>query len=175
MHWYAIQAYPGKEEKARLAIEDSVHTSSLQKNFGRIIVPTEEVVEMKAGRKRNVKRKFFPGYVLIEMNYSDDTWHLINDSQHVLGFVGGYRKTPSPLSEQEMSSILQRIDRSKVARQPKIMFQPGEVVRVTYGPFNDFTGNVEEVYYEKSRLRVALLIFGRSTPVELEFSQVEKG
>jgi len=143
--------------------------------FGQILVPTEEVVEMKGGQKRRSDRKFFPGYVLVEMEMTDQTWHLVKDVPKVMGFIGGTSDRPAPITEKEADTILNRVQEGVDKPRPKILFEPGEMVRVVDGPFNDFNGTVEEVNYEKSRLRVAVLIFGRSTPVELDFHQVEKG
>lgn len=140
-----------------------------------MLVPTEEVVEMRAGQKRRSQRKFFPGYVLVEMDLNDDTWHLVKETPRVMGFIGGTADQPAPLSDAEASAILDRVELGTDRAMPKIVFEPGELVRVVDGPFNDFNGVVEEVNYEKSRLVVAVTIFGRSTPVELDFSQVEKG
>ena len=146
----------------------------LEDKFGEIVVPSEEVVEMRAGQKRKSTRKFFPGYVLVDMVMDDETWHLIRKIPRVLGFIGGTSQTPTPITDKEAQAILQRVEEGVSKPKPKILFEPGEVVRVKDGPFVDFNGVVEEVNYEKNRLRVAVLIFGRSTPVELEFSQVEK-
>ena len=146
----------------------------LQDKFGEILVPTEEVVEMREGQKRRSERKFFPGYVLVQMEMDDETWHLVKEVPKVLGFIGGSSDRPAPITEKEADRILQRVQEGVDKPRPKVLFEAGEVVRVTDGPFNDFNGVVEEVNYEKSRLRVSVLIFGRSTPVELEFGQVEK-
>lgn len=146
----------------------------MQDLIGEVVVPSEEVVEMRAGQKRKSTRKFFPGYVLVNMIMNDKTWHMIRKIPRVLGFIGGTSQTPTPISDKEAQAILQRVEDGATKPRPKILFEPGEVVRVKEGPFVDFNGVVEEVNYEKSRLRVAVLIFGRSTPVELEFSQVEK-
>ena len=142
--------------------------------FGEVLVPTEEVVEMKGGQKRRSDRKFFPGYVLVEMKMNEDTWHLVKDVPKVMGFIGGTPAHPAPISKREADAILSRVQEGVDKPRPKILFEPGEMVRVVDGPFNDFNGVVEAVNYDKSRLRVAVLIFGRSTPVELEFRQVEK-
>jgi transcriptional antiterminator NusG len=143
--------------------------------FGEILVPTEEVVEMREGQKRSTSRKFFPGYVLVQMDMNDDTWHLVKDVPRVMGFIGGTSDRPAPISDREAQSILDRVQEGVEKPRPKVLFEPGEMVRIIDGPFNDFSGVVEEVDYEKSRLRVSVLIFGRSTPVDLEFGQVEKG
>jgi transcriptional antiterminator NusG len=147
----------------------------LQDKFGEILVPTEEVVEMREGQKRRSERKFFPGYVLVQMEMDDETWHLVKEVPKVLGFIGGSSDRPAPITEKEADHILQRVQEGVDKPRPKVLFEPGEVVRVTDGPFNDFSGVVEQVNYEKNRLQVAVQILGRSTPVELDFSQVEKG
>ena len=175
MDWYVIQAYSGSEKKVAQQIRDRIGESDFRENFGEVLVPTEEVVEMRAGKKRRSERKFFPGYVLVEMDMSDNTWHLIKEVPRVKGFIGGTRSRPAPLSVTEANTILDRVRKSSDAVTPKTLFEPGEMVRVIDGPFIDFNGVVEEVNYEKSRMRVAVTIFGRSTPVELDFSQVEKG
>ena len=174
MRWYVVHAYSGYEKKVALAIQDRAQMHGLEDRFGEILVPTEEVVEMKSGQKRTSERMFFPGYVLVQMDLGDDTWHLIKETPRVMGFIGGKADKPAPITDKEADLILQRVQNSEEAPRPKTMFEPGEMVRVTDGPFNDFNGTVEEVNYEKSRLRVAVSIFGRSTPVELEFTQVEK-
>jgi transcriptional antiterminator NusG len=174
MRWYVVQAYSGFEKKVQGALIERVELAGLGEKFGRILVPVEEVVEMRAGQKRKSERKFFPGYVLVEMELDDDTWHLVKETPRVLGFIGGKADQPSPITEAEAQNILRRVEESGDKPRPKTMFEPGEMVRVIDGPFNDFNGVVEEVNYEKSRLQVAVLIFGRSTPVELEFGQVEK-
>ena len=174
LHWYVVHAYSGFENQVKRALEDRVARGGMQDLFGEILVPTEEVVEMREGQKRKSERKFFPGYVLVQMEMNDDTWHLVKDAPKVMGFIGGTSDKPAPISDKEADSILQRVKEGVDKPRPKVLFEPGEVVRVTDGPFNDFNGVVEDVNYEKSRLRVAVLIFGRSTPVELEFGQVEK-
>ena len=174
MRWYVVHAYSGYEKKVALAIQDRAQMHGLEDRFGEILVPTEEVVEMKSGQKRTSERMFFPGYVLVQMDLGDDTWHLIKETPRVMGFIGGKADKPATITDKEADLILQRVHDSEEAPRPKTMFEPGEMVRVTDGPFNDFNGTVEEVNYEKSRLRVAVSIFGRSTPVELEFTQVEK-
>jgi len=172
--WYVVHAYSGYENKVATAIEERIKLHNLQDKFGEIMVPTEEVVEMKGGQKRTSERKFFPGYVLVNMELDDESWHLVKDTPRVMGFIGGKREKPSPISEKEADIILRRVQDSGEAPRPKTVFEAGEMVRVTDGPFNDFNGTVEEVNYEKSKLRVAVSIFGRSTPVELDFTQVEK-
>jgi len=173
--WYVVHAYSGFEKQVARALKERINHSGLSEYFGEVLVPTEEVVEMRAGQKRRSERKFFPGYVLVEMELNDDTWHLVKDTPRVMGFIGGKADKPAPLSEAEANAILQRVEAGSEKATPKTIFEPGEVVRVIDGPFNDFNGVVEEVNYEKSRLRVAVTIFGRSTPVELDFGQVEKG
>jgi|TARA_R110002073_G_scaffold51411_10_gene134981 transcription termination/antitermination protein NusG len=174
MRWYVIHAFSGYEKKVVGALRERIELSGLQDKFGEILVPTEEVVEMKGGQKRKSERKFFPGYVLVQMDLDDDSWHLVKDTPRVMGFIGGKADQPAPITEQEANLILQRVEQSGEAPRPKTLFEPGEMVRVIDGPFNDFNGVVEDVNYEKSRLRVAVTIFGRSTPVDLEFNQVEK-
>jgi transcriptional antiterminator NusG len=173
--WYIIHAYSGYEKQVMRSLNDRIQRSAVADSFGEVLVPTEEVVEMKDGKKRKSERKFFPGYVLVNMEMDDETWHVVNDLPRVLRFIGGTGDRPAPISDKEAEQILQRVQEGVESPRPKVLFEPGEVVRVTDGPFNDFTGVVEEVNYEKSRLRVEVVIFGRSTPVELEFSQVAKG
>ena len=172
--WYVVQAYSGHEQNVMRSLKERIERSGLKEQFGDILVPTEEVVEMRDGKKRKSDRKFFPGYVLVQMEMNDATWHLVKEAPRVLGFIGGTTDKPVPISAAEANSILQRVEDGADKPRPKILFEPGEVVRVNDGPFTDFNGVVEEVNYEKSRLRVSVLIFGRSTPVELEFTQVEK-
>lgn len=174
LRWYVLQAFSGYEKRVKAALEERIELQGLQDRFGRVMVPTEEIVEMRGGQKRRSERKFFPGYVLIEMELDDATWHLVNGTPRVMGFIGGKADNPAPISEREAMEILQRVEEGVEKPRPKTLFEPGEMVRVTDGPFNDFSGVVEEVNYEKSTLSVAVLIFGRSTPVELEFGQVEK-
>lgn len=174
LRWYVVHAYSGFENQVRDSLKDRIERNGMQEQFGEILVPTEEVVEMREGQKRKSDRKFFPGYVLVQMEMNDATWHLVKGAPKVMGFIGGTSDRPAAITEKEAQTILQRIHEGVDKPRPKILFEPGEVVRVTDGPFNDFNGVVEEVNYEKSRLRVAVLIFGRSTPVELEFGQVEK-
>jgi transcriptional antiterminator NusG len=175
MRWYVVHAYSGFEAQVRRSMEERVNRMGLQDSFGEILVPTEEVVEMREGQKRRSERKFFPGYVLVHMELNDDTWHLVKDVPKVLGFIGGTGDRPVPITDKEADAILQRVQEGVEKPRPKVLFEPGEMVRITDGPFNDFNGVVEEVDYEKSKMRVSVLIFGRSTPVELEFGQVEKG
>jgi transcriptional antiterminator NusG len=173
--WYVVHAYSNFEAKVKASIEEHVRLAGMEDKFGEIMIPTEEVVEIKGGTKRRSERKFFPGYVLVEMEMDDDTWHLIKDVPKVMGFIGGTKDRPAPISEKEAMAIIGAVKEGVEKPKPKVLYQPGEVVRVTEGPFNDFNGVVEEVDYDRNRLKVAVLIFGRSTPVELEFGQVEKG
>jgi len=173
--WYVVHAYSGFEKNVARALRERVQLSRLEDYFGEILVPTEEVVEMRGGQKRRSERKFFPGYVLVQMELNDDTWHLVKETPRVMGFIGGKADQPAPLSEREANAILDRVAAGSEKATPKTIFEPGEVVRVIDGPFNDFNGVVEEVNYDKNRLYVAVTIFGRSTPVELDFGQVEKG
>ncbi len=175
MRWYVVHAYSGFENQVVRSLKERIKLYNMEDKFGEVLVPTEEVVEMRAGQKRKSDRKFFPGYVLVQMEMDDNTWHLVKDVPKVMGFIGGTSNRPAPISDKEADKILQRVQEGVEKPKPKVLFEPGEVVRVTEGPFADFNGVVEEVNYEKSRLRVAVLIFGRSTPVELEFGQVEKG
>ena len=172
--WYVVHAYSGFEKSVQRALQDRIRRAGMEGKFGQILVPVEEVVEMKSGQKAISERKFFPGYVLVEMEMTDDTWHLVKNTAKVTGFVGGTATKPTPISEKEVQNILHQIQEGVEKPRPKVLFEPGEVVRVTNGPFNDFNGVVENVNYEKSRLQVAVQILGRSTPVELDFSQVEK-
>src|SRR5210317_909907 len=172
--WYVVHAYSGFEKQVKRSLEDRIQRAEMDDLFGDVLVPTEEVVEMKGGQKRRSDRKFFPGYVLVEMEMNEDTWHLVKDVPKVMGFIGGTSDRPAPITEREADAILNRVQEGADKPRPKVLFEPGEMVRVVDGPFNDFNGVVEEVDYDKSRLKVAVLIFGRSTPVELEFHQVEK-
>ena len=172
--WYVIHAYSGYEQQVMRTLQERIKLNGMENQFGEILVPTEEVVEMREGKKRKSERKFFPGYVLVQMEMNDDTWHLVKEAPKVLGFIGGTSDKPAPITVDEANSILQRVEEGVDKPRPKIVFEPGEVVRVNDGPFTDFNGVVEEVNYDKSKLRVSVLIFGRSTPVELEFGQVEK-
>jgi len=173
--WFVVHAYSGYEKVVARALQERIGLSHLTEFFGDVLVPTEEIVEMRAGKKRRSERKFFPGYVLVEMELNDETWHLIKETPRVMGFIGGKADHPAPLTDSEANAILERIEAGGENATPKIVFEPGELVRVIDGPFNDFNGVVEEVNYEKNRLQVAVTIFGRSTPVELDFDQVEKG
>jgi len=172
--WYVVHAYSGYEKKVALAIKERVDLAGMEEQFGEILVPTEEVVEIRGGQKRKSERKFFPGYVLVQMELSDDTWHLIKETPRVMGFIGGKADKPAPITEREADAILARVNDAEEKPRPKTLFEPGEMIRVIDGPFNDFNATVEEVNYDKSKLRVAVTIFGRSTPVELDFTQVEK-
>jgi transcriptional antiterminator NusG len=172
--WYVVHAYSGFEKSVMRALTDRITRQNMQDFFGRILVPVEEVVEMKSGQKSISERKFFPGYVLVEMDMNDDTWHLVKNTPKVTGFVGGTATRPTPISQKEVDKILQQMQEGVEKPRPKVLFEVGEVVRVKDGPFTDFHGSVEDVNYEKSKLRVSVTIFGRATPVELEFSQVEK-
>ncbi len=174
MRWYVVHAYSGFEGKVKLSLEEHIKLAGMEDKFGEILVPTEEVVEVRDGSKRRSERKFFPGYVLVQMEMTDETWHLVKSVPKVMGFIGGSSDKPAPISEKEAMSILQRVQEGVDKPKPKVLYEPGVVVRVIDGPFNDFNGVVEDIDYEKSRLKVAVLTFGRSTPVELEFSQVEK-
>jgi len=174
MRWYVVQAYSGFEQQVKRSLLERINREGVKDRFGQILVPTEEVVEMRDGQKRKSDRKFFPGYVLVQMEMDNDTWHLVRNTPKVLGFIGGTSDRPAPISEKEAQAVLQRIQDGVDRPKPKVLYEPGEMVRVTDGPFNDFEGVVEEVNYEKNRLRVGVMIFGRTTPVELEFSQVEK-
>jgi transcriptional antiterminator NusG len=173
--WYVVHAYSGFESYVKKVLESRIATSEHKKKFGDIMVPTEEVVEMREGNRRKSERKFFPGYVLVQMEMDSDTWHLVKQVPKVLGFIGGTSDKPAPISEAEADAILNRVEEGVDKPRPKVLFEVGEVVRVNDGPFNDFNGVVEEVNYEKSKMLVSVQIFGRSTPVELAFGQVEKG
>ena len=175
LHWYIVHAYSNFEHKVKASLEECIELMGLEDKFGDILVPTEEVVEMKEGQKRRSERKFFPGYVLVQMEMDDDTWHLVKEVPKVLGFIGGSSDKPAPITEAEANKILDRVQEGVDKPRPKVLFESGEVVRVIDGPFNDFSGVGEQGNYEKSRLQVAVQILGRSTPVELDFGQVEKG
>lgn len=172
--WYVVHAYSGFEKSVMRALVERIARAGMQDKFGQILVPVEEVIEMKGGQKSISERKFFPGYVLVEMDMDDDSWHLVKSTPKVTGFVGGTANKPTPISEKEVAKIMHQMQEGVEKPRPKVLFEVGEMVRVKEGPFTDFNGSVEEVNYDKSRLRVAVTIFGRSTPVELEFSQVEK-
>ncbi|MBU0744121.1 MAG: transcription termination/antitermination protein NusG [Gammaproteobacteria bacterium] len=172
--WYIVHSYSGKETAVMDILRERIRLHQMEDMFGEIIVPTEEVVEMRGGQKCRSKRKFFPGYVLVQMEMNDQSWHLVKSVPWVMGFIGGTSNKPAPVSNKEIDDILHRVQEGAEKPRPKILFAPGEVVRIISGPFADFDGVVEEVNYEKSRLVVSVLIFGRSTPVELEFTQVQK-
>ena len=172
--WFVVHAYSGFEKSVQRALQERIRRASMQDQFGQILVPVEEVVEMRSGQKNISERKFFPGYVLVEMEMTDETWHLVKNTPKVTGFVGGTATKPTPISEKEVQNILHQIQEGVEKPRPKVLFEIGEAVRVKEGPFADFHGNVEDVNYDKSKLRVSVTIFGRSTPVELDFSQVEK-
>ena len=173
--WYVVHAYSGFEKSVARTLEDRIRRESMQEKFGRILVPTEEVVEMRSGQKNISERKFFPGYVLVEMEMDDDAWHLVKNTPKVTGFVGAaHGRKPPPITQQEVDSILHQMQEGVEKPKPKVLFEIGESVRVKDGPFTDFHGSVEDVNYDKSKLRVSVTIFGRATPVELEFGQVEK-
>ncbi len=172
--WYVVHAYSGYEKKVAEKLKEYAEREGLDDHFGRILVPSEEVIEVKDGKKRKSERKFFPGYVLVEMDMNEDTWHLVKRVPQVMGFIGGTSDRPAPITQKEVDRILQRMEEVVDKPRPKVVFQPGEMVRVIDGPFTDFEAVVEDVDYDKNKLQVSVLIFGRSTPVELEFSQVEK-
>jgi len=174
LRWYVVHAYSGMEKAVERNILERINRAGMQAKFGRILVPMEEVVEIKNGQKKTTERKFFPGYVLVEMVMDDDTWHLVKHTNKVTGFVGGGKTRPSPISEAEVLKIVSQMQEGTEKPRHKVEFVVGEFIRVKEGPFADFNGSVEEVNYDKSKVRVAVTIFGRSTPVELEFSQVEK-
>ena len=174
LRWYVVHAYSGMEKAVERNLKERIERSGMQAKFGRILVPTEEVVELKGGKKAVTQRRFFPGYVLVEMLLDDDTWHLVKHTSKVTGFVGGARNRPAPISEAEVMKIVNQMQEGLEKPRPKVEWQVGELVRVKEGPFTDFNGAVEEVNYEKSKVRVSVTIFGRATPVELDFAQVEK-
>ena len=172
--WYVVHAYSGFEKSVQRALEDRINRAGMQDMFGKILVPVEEVVEMKGGQKHMSERKFFPGYVLVEMEMDDDTWHLVKNTNKVTGFVGGAKNRPSPISEAEVMKIVTQMQEGVEKPRPKVQWEVGETVRIKEGPFTDFNGAVEDVNYDKSKVRVSVTIFGRATPVELDFAQVEK-
>ncbi|HPI60764.1 transcription termination/antitermination protein NusG [Zoogloea sp.] len=172
--WYVVHAYSGFEKSVQRALVERIARAGMQDFFGQILVPVEEVIEMKNGQKSISERKFFPGYVLVEMEMNDDSWHLIKSTPKVTGFVGGTANKPTPISEKEVEKIMQQMQEGVDKPRPKVLFEVGEMVRVKEGPFTDFNGSVEDVNYEKSKIRVSVTIFGRATPVELDFGQVEK-
>jgi transcriptional antiterminator NusG len=172
--WYVVHAYSGMEKSVRRALLERIDRMGMNNLFGEILVPTEEVVEVKGGQKSVTERRFFPGYILVEMEMTDETWHLVKNTPKITGFIGGKSNKPTPVPQHEIDKLLQQMQDGVDKPRPKISYEVGELVRIKEGPFSDFNGNVEEVNYEKSRLRVLVTIFGRSTPVELEFGQVEK-
>jgi transcriptional antiterminator NusG len=174
LKWYVVHAYSGMEKAVERNIIERIQRAGMQDRFGRILVPTEEVVEVKNGVKRTTERKFFPGYVLVEMVMDDESWHLVKHTNKVTGFVGGAKNRPAPISEAEVLKIVSQMQQGTDKPRHKVEFEVGEYVRVKEGPFTDFNGTVEEVNYERNKLRVSVTIFGRATPVELEFAQVEK-
>jgi transcription termination/antitermination protein NusG len=174
LRWYVVHAYSGMEKAVERNILESINRVGMQSKFGRILVPTEEVVEMKNGQRKTTERKFFPGYVLVEMVMDDETWHLVKHTNKVTGFVGGAKNRPAPISEADVQKIVSQMQEGTDKPRHKVEFMVGEYVRVKDGPFTDFNGTVEEVNYEKNKVRVSVTIFGRATPVELEFGQVEK-
>jgi transcriptional antiterminator NusG len=171
---YVVHVYSGMEKSVHKALLERIERAGLQTSFGRILVPSEEVVEVKGGRKSITERRIYPGYVLVEMDLTDETWHLVKNTNRVTGFLGGSGNRPAPISEREVEKILSQMEEGVEKPRPKILFEVGEMVRVKEGPFADFNGNVEDVNYEKSKVRVSVTIFGRATPVELDFGQVEK-
>ena len=174
MEWFVVQAYSGYEQKVPAAMEERIMLADLKEKFGEILVPTEQVVELKSGEQKKTERKFFPGYILIQMELDDDTWQLVKQTPRVSGFVGGTREKPSPITDAEVNSIINRIEVGEEAPRPNTLFEPGEVIRVCDGPFNDFNGVVEEVDYERNSVKVSVQILGRSTSVQLNFMQIEK-
>lgn len=174
LKWYVVHAYSGMEKAVERNIVERITRAGMESKFGRILVPTEEVVEIKNGQKKTTERKFFPGYVLVEMVMDDDTWHLVKHTNKVTGFVGGAKNRPSPISEADVAKIVSQMQEGTDKPRHKVEFVPGEYIRVKDGPFTDFNGTVEEVNYERNKMRVSVTIFGRATPVELEFGQVEK-
>jgi transcription termination/antitermination protein NusG len=172
--WYVVHAYSGFEKSVSRALEERINRAGMRDKFGQILVPVEEVVELKGGQKSISERKFFPGYILVEMELNDETWHLIKNTNKVSGFVGGSGNKPTPISQKEVDKIMAQMAEGAEKPRPKVLFEVGEMVRVKDGPFTDFNGNVEEVNYEKNKLKVTVTIFGRATPVELDFAQVEK-
>jgi transcription termination/antitermination protein NusG len=173
-HWYVIHAYSGMEKAVERYLRERIDQAGMQTRFGRILVPIEEVVELKNGKKTVTERRFFPGYVLVEMEMADDTWHLVKHTNKVTGFVGGAKNRPTPISEAEVRKIVSQMQEGVEKPRPKVEWQVGELVRVKEGPFTDFNGAIEDVNYDKSKVSVSVTIFGRATPVELDFAQVEK-
>ncbi len=174
MRWYVVHAYSGMEKSVQRALTERIERAGMQDKFGQILVPSEEVVEVKNGNKAVTERRLFPGYVFVEMEMTDDTWHLVKNTSKVTGFIGGKSNKPTPIAPHEVAKIMQQVQEGVEKPRPKVLYEVGEVIRIKDGPFTDFNGNVEEVNYEKSKVRVTVTIFGRATPVELDFSQVEK-
>jgi transcription termination/antitermination protein NusG len=174
MRWYVVHAYSGQEKSISEALKERIRRSAIADKFGEVLVPTEEVVEMRNGQKALSERRFFPGYILVKMEMTDESWHLVKSTPKVTGFIGGTGNRPTPVPDREVQVILDQVREGVEKPRPKVLFEVGEQIRVTEGPFADFNGNVEEVNYEKSKIRVSVLIFGRATPLELEFGQVEK-
>lgn len=172
--WYVVHAYSGYEKKVQMSLLERIDLHGMHDLFGEVLVPTEEVIEMRSGQTRKSERKFFPGYVLVQMDLNDESWHLVKETPRVLGFIGGKPDKPAPISDREADAILQRVQEGTEKPKPKTLFEVGEVIRVADGPFNDFNGVVESVDYDRSKIQVAVQIFGRSTPVDLDFNQVEK-
>jgi transcriptional antiterminator NusG len=173
-NWYVVHTYSQFEKSVQRALTERIQREGMQDKFGQILVPVEEVVELKSGQKSISERKFFPGYVLVEMEMTDETWHLVKSTPKVTGFLGGSAMKPTPITAKEVQNIMQQMQAGVEKPRPKVLFEVGELVRVKDGPFTDFNGSVEDVNYDKSKIRVAVTIFGRSTPVELDFGQVEK-
>lgn len=174
MRWYVVHVFSGMEKKVQSSLQERIERAGLQSSFGRILVPTEEVIESRGGQRAVTERRIFPGYVLVEMEFSDEAWHLVKSTNRVTGFLGGTGSRPTPIPEKEVLRLFSQIEEGGEKPRPKILFEVGEVLRIKEGPFADFNGNVEEVNYEKNKVHVNVMIFGRATPVELDFSQVEK-
>lgn len=174
LRWYIVHAYSGQEKSIQAALIERIRRSGMPEKFGEVLVPTEEVVEMKGGAKSLSERRFFPGYILVQMEMTDETWHLVKSTPKITGFVGGVGNKPTPVPQREIDLILNQVKEGVEKPKPKVLFEAGEQVRVKDGPFTDFNGTVEDVNYDKSKIRVSVLIFGRPTPVELDFGQVEK-
>ena len=174
MRWYIVHAYSGQEKSIQAALMERIRRSGMADKFGEVLVPTEEVVEMKKGAKATSERRFFPGYILVQMEMTDETWHLVKSTPKITGFVGGVGNKPTPVPQKEIDQIINQVKERVEKPRPKVLFEVGELVRIKDGPFTDFNGNVEDVNYDKSKIRVSVVIFGRPTPVELDFGQVEK-
>ena len=173
--WYVVHVYSGSEKRVKETLEDQMRSKKMEEFIEEILVPTEEVLEIKEGKKKRSERKYFPGYVMIKMDMNDETWHLVKSAPQVLGFIGGTSDKPVPLKQSEADNLMQSMQNDVDKPKPKVMFEPGEVVRITDGPFNDFNGVVETVDFEKNKLKVSVLVFGKPTPIELSLTQVEKG